>query len=618
MDPTKASGYEEDKSQKANEELMDWLLATKAESEAFRKMLEARAARNMRLVKGMPVEEKNEVSNVRKRRKMQFRKIWSSGYRILASLFQAFLQDPETVRYEGRDEDTDPYAAKVLQKMVEYYRDRMRNIRDLFLQTMWCFQDIINIGSCAGKLFWRYNEERNIDEPVFRAYPLEQVFFDWSAYLPNEMQYAYFENYMTKEMMEDEGFDKTAIEKAVVCKVPVSELRAVRYYNAQDPLRKEVIDTEYPKPGTGTEAVKENILQRYKVVECFYRRHGKVFFCVLNPEGRAWLKKPMLSVYGDDIPAVHGFMLLEAHKLTPEGLPEPLEGPQESVNHTINVRKDNVELAMKMRPVVERGMNVDLQSLMNHRSGGPIMTDDMNAIRFERPPDVTQSSYTEVASDLGIIDEMSGVTAGKRGQDESQKATVAQINLSEGNAKIDLFIATVGETFIRRFYYLLGKHVQKFATDEKVFRVCNEKIQREDPKMAGKQFVYDIDFDADVIVEVGAGTVGRQLQLNQGMMFLDKAIQSNNITVLMLKNGVIPQEQAEIINVAKILLDMAPKIGYKNAKEYVIKVNPPQQQQPAPGANTTQNAEGANAPQPNAQGGDDLSGVINQITGGAQ
>jgi hypothetical protein len=619
MNPENHKSVTNDKPPVATDELMQWLINMGTAADLERDRYEYRAARNMRLVKGLPVEDQSIVSNVRKRRKLYFRKIWSAGYRILASFYQAFLQDLNQVKFEGRDEDKDPAAAKVLQKLVEYYRDRLMRTRSLFVQFMWNFLDIIFLGDTNGKLYWKYNEETGDDYLDYKAYPMEQVGRDWAAVIPDEMRFCYFDNYLVKDALEEQGYDETAVKNAAPCSMPTSPLRAVRYFKSSDPMSSPNVNatTNYPESGTGSQPPADQHRQLYRVREFFYRKQNKLYSCVINPEGRVWFKKPtrwLLKHY----PLITGSMLLEAHKASGEGIPEVGEGPQESLNYNLNIRKDNVDMALRVRPVYDRDANVDIAALLDHRTGLPIGVDgDVNsAVKFDRPPDVTQSSYMEGNQDIGILDEYYGTNPTKMGNSSADKATVAQINLSEGNAKIDLFIATTAETFFRQWYYVAAELVSVCCTDEKAIRIANEALRREDPKAFGAagQVIYDLeDLNLDIIVQVGAGTVGRQVQNQLTTNFIGQAIQANQMTALALKAG-IQAPGLTFINVTKLLIDQAPQVGIKNVKDYEIPVSPPPQQ----GDPAAQHAQGTEAPQPNADNG--MGDVMSQIlpNGGGQ
>jgi hypothetical protein len=607
LDPTQhhSTDTDDNKKEKATPELMTWLIDLRSGAELQRSRYEYRAARNMRLVKGLPVEDQSIVSNVRKRRKLYFRRIWSAGYRIMASMYRAFLQDLNQFRLEGRDDDEDPRKAKVLQKVVEYYRDRLMRRSSLFVQFMWNFFDIIFLGNTFGKMWWTYNEETGADHLSYKAYPPEQVGCDWTATIPSEMRFYYFDNYLTKDQIEEdyEGIAKSDVNDLMPCSVSISPLRAVRYFKGSDPLMnpQDNPDTSYPESGSGAQPPQQEVSKLYRVTEFFYKKKGKRYFCVVNPEGKVYLKEPAVSPYGDVDTLITGQMLLESHKAWPEGIPEPGEGPQESLNYNLNVRKDNVDMALRVRPVYDRDANVDIAALLDHKTGLPIGVDgDVNAaLKFDRPPDVTQSSYVEGNQDMAMLDDYYGTTPTKVGNTNVDKTGVAQINQFEGDAKHDLFIATVGETFFRQWYYTAAQMCAKFCTDEKVLRIANEALRKEDPEHKGT--IYDLeDLDLDVVVLVGAGTVSRQARLQQYSAFINQAIQSNNVMALMIKNG-IQVPDATLLNVTKIMIDMAPELGFKNIKDYEIPLGGPAPEQGAPADTANQQAAGATAQQPNSQ-----------------
>ena len=113
-----------------------WQSKSKADVSAYQQ----RWADNLRLMKGVWAPEEKTRSEVRGRSKLFFRKIWSTVWRLMASMYNAFLRDPDQVRLQGRmGNDQDVHKAGVLQVMAEYHRDRMYRTQDLFLQHLWGF-----------------------------------------------------------------------------------------------------------------------------------------------------------------------------------------------------------------------------------------------------------------------------------------------------------------------------------------------------------------------------------------------------------------------------------------------------------------------------------------------
>lgn len=543
----------------------------KMESEDLRRKYDYRWAKNLKLVKGVFREPEQGKSKVRDRDKIFFRKIWSTIWRLTASMYSAFLKDPDTFKIEGRDTINDPAKAKILQSMVEYRRDKMANRNNLFLKFIWAFQDIFNYGWCAGKMCWVYREGIK-DEPQFILYAPEQCFPDMAAETSDDMRYVHFLNYMTKDEMESYGYDN--LDQAQSSSVESSIVRQARNIFGTDPLQNPGTN-EYPSSGRYQDDMKDQQVRRYKVYESFWHEDGEMKYGISN-DFRIWLKKPEVSKYGDRIPAIFGTCLTESHKLFGEGFPEPLEGPQESYNYILNMRKDNVALALTGHTFVSRWGGVDLQSLVNRRSGGYTIMDDVNnSVRHEQVPDVTQSSYMEAGADDAMMQEISGVTAGKVGMERAEKATVAQINFTESNAKIDLYIAMVGETFIKNFYLELARQIQMFETDENVYRIANNKL-RQETGIPYANDIYDLDFEADCIINVGVGTVGRDMEVKQILLAMDRAIMTMQSVANLMKMGATPPEGIKIPNVAKFFETLLPKIGLKNIKEYFITIPPPQ------------------------------------------
>lgn len=558
-----------------------------------------RWASNTRLMKGIWDQNEKSKSTVRNRSKLFFRKIWSTVWRLTASLYNAYLRDPDQVKITGRmGNDDDVHKAGVLQVMVEYYRDRMFRVYDLFIQFIWAFQNILTYGWCVGLFSWEYNKAKKIDCPRFTIFAPERVFPDMTATLEHEMKFIIFESYHSKDELK--AMNCKNVDEIVPSQPENSPLRSARFSNTSDPLQNPG-DKEYPRPGRynegGTEKQEDKGL--CKVWQCFYKEGGKIKYCITDG-GDIELKAPEDSKYGEQYPIVMGLCLTEAHKLIGEGWPEPLEGPQVSLNDDINRRKDNVALSMNKHTIVSRFGNVDLSSLINSRPGGVTLADDVNAVKEREMSDVTQSAYVEASADEGMMQEMSGVTPSKQGMESAAKATVAQINLQESNAKIDLFVALVGETFIKRFYLKLIYLIQRFSTDEDLMRVAN-KTYRLKNQMNYIRMPYDVDsvdeFDADVIVDVGIGTVNRDNAIKEILLAMDKAVMANQSLIALVSTGAVPMQQIRLFDTTKFMEQLLPKIGVKNYQDYFFDVQ---------------------APPPDAENGGDGSGPMASLSGALQ
>ena len=192
----------------------------------------------------------------------------------------------------------------------------------------------------------------------------------------------------------------------------------------------------------------------------------------------------------------------------------------------------------------------------------------------------------------------------------SDKATVAQINYSEANAKIDLFIALVGETYMRDFYTQLACLIQKFETDEKVYRIANDRF-RKDKQSPYAEEVYDIDIEADCIINVGMGTVGRDMELKQTFLAMDRAMMSNQSLIQLVSIGAAPPTGIRLFDTTTFMEDILPKLGHKDINKYFIQVQNAPQQGTEGGMN--QGLAGQSAPQQ----GDGNMGIDNMLQMGS-
>lgn len=601
---------------KKDPDLIEKLRAYRTESTGYREqVLEPKWSKSLRLLKGIPIEEESSRSKVRGKHKIYFRKVWSSAIRLLASFHQAFLQDKNRFKIHGRDDGADATRAKVLEVMTRYRLEWLMRRRNAYVKLLWALMGCISPGFAVIKQVWKFNKELEIDEPDFSVYPLEQVCLDW----PNltygnihDMRFVMFDNYFTRETMEENGYEN--IHKVTETTVPQSELQQARFSDSQDPYGSHQpqssisdysngsVGNNYPKSGATVEG-RNPYLSKYLCTEVFWKKDAKIYYCVFNPETGVYLVEPMPSPYGREYPIALGSMLIDPHKPVPEGITEVVEGPQEALNQTINMRFDNVALSMHGGFIYSRFAGIDKQSLRNIGPGFTVAANDVNGIQPLKVPDVTQSAYAESSQFMQMIEEETGVNPTKNGTSDVTKATVANINLTEANAKHDLFMSIVGQTLFQQFMYNLARHIQMFETDERVYRVANEELRKEGLTPDKYDNVYDIEFDFDLEVDVGLTEVSRAARSQRMAAMLDRMLQSNNSVFLMMKSGVqIPDPK--IWNIPEMTAELMPELGFPNIKKFLVPVMPPpppqaEGQQPPSGGPVGQVVEGQNAPQPN-------------------
>ena len=554
-----------------NDKRLKWISNCKSKSSNDRLPYEDRWVRNIKLSKGIPLEDKNTRSEIRNRNKIYFRKVWSVCWRLVAAFNNAFLRDAESFKVTGVDTTDDPRKSAVLLEMMRYRHRQMMRKDSLFIKHIWSFFDIVNLGWCAGKLCWEYSD--GSDRPRYISYPTEQVYPDFTADTKSDMKYCIFVNYLTYDEMEEKEYKN--LDKAK--KVGVTNaVRSARNAGSTDPIQNPG-NNEYASSGRYAEnGGEEDRSGLYEIWESFYKEKGKWKLAITHA-GDAFAKDPIDSPYGDWLPLVMGVCLTEPHKLIGEGFPQSMEGPQESYNFNLNMRKDNIALALNKPTFVSRYGNVDLNALANRGPGKAVLTDDINqAVKEMDVQDVTQSSYAESQQDMGMMEDVSGVTAAVNGMGNSDTATETQINLSQGTAKLDLYTGIVGEVYFTDFVAGLGYLIQRFETDEKIFKICQGKLEVETGIIHSD--VYDLDFEADYEISAGIN-VGKESELRQSFLVLDRGAMYNQTQTTLLQMGAVPPDGVKMFNSSAVFEDILKIVGKKDFAKYFVMIPPPPQAQ---------------------------------------
>jgi hypothetical protein len=580
------------------------------EATEMRRERDGRWAKNIRLVRGIWAPEEVERSKVRKRSKIFFRKIWASNWRILAAMHEAFLREADQFRVVSRTGTPEAEEkAEILQLMVEYRRDVMMRSEDLFLQLVWAIMTILDLGWAGAKFCWKYKKDKDgkvvVDRPDFMLYPNEQIYPDLSASLPHKMRYLFFENFLTEEDIREEGWDPEGCEAYGPSESPVRNARNQGLQPDPASFSDTATNQTYPKPGTIDER-KNPLRSRYQVKEVFYREGQEIKMAVYC--GKKVFVQPMTSPYGSRYPGVFGQCLTLAHQLMGEGFPEPQEGPQTSLNVTLNQRKDNVSILMNGESIVDRYANVDLEALRTSRPANIILSDNTQAVMPLPKPDVTQNAWMEAQADASMMDESSGVTPGLQGMDKSQKATTSQINFSNSGAKMGLFISIVAQTFFRDFFTQLAYLIQRFETDEEIFKVANRNYRKKLSEMEKPVRDKDIeeidDFVADVEIQVQPDMTTKEQEVRNLMLAMDRAIMSNQALVPLVQAGVVPSTGINLFNISEFMKPILSKLGYRAFKKFLITIPKSEVPPPAPakGSATDPAAAGANTAQAESPG----------------
>jgi hypothetical protein len=181
----------------------------------------------------------------------------------------------------------------------------------------------------------------------------------------------------------------------------------------------------------------------------------------------------------------------------------------------------------------------------------------MNAIRWEAPPDVTNSSYEEIRALKGDIQEATGASSYIKGMEaEGQTRTASGINMMQAaaSARFNLKVRLIESMFIEKLARMLISLDQQFISKPRVVRIVG---------MKGQEFRQvtpeDVKGNFDFIPTGSVMLTNREVRLQQYLMLkkvfgmdpsvnqytlnkmIFKATGEKNIDELLLKS---PQEIA--------------------------------------------------------------------------
>lgn len=227
---------------------------------------------------------------------------------------------------------------------------------------------------------------------------------------------------------------------------------------------------------------------------------------IMDIEGEDWIwwtlggelmltdPAPMDEVYPYGRPFVMGTGNIEALKVMPAGKPKLLEGLIDEANDLANLRYDNLRLSILRRNLVKRNAGVDIRALTRGTPGGTILMNELDAVKFEAPKDVTKSAYEEqdrlnmdmddltgamdkgtVSSARNLGDTVGGITDAREGSDVLSDFTIRTIILTWAEPVLRMIVDM--ETLYESDAKILAIAAQENdATSLQAFRALQEDV----------------------------------------------------------------------------------------------------------------------------------------------
>lgn len=429
-----------------------------------------------------------------------------------AETANAFFSNEDVVSIAAQnDNDKQQQAsAEIMKELLQY---RLTKTIPWFLTLVGARQDAEVMGICIGKAYWKYSERLREIEKRPRLDPFTSMHMQDEAgeHLHDEYEiYEKVDDHPWVDLVAPENFrfdpgadwrNPVATSPYIIEMIPmyVCDVRAkIESGEWLDVAESSILgstdledDTTRRAREQGRVPGKDNDIARPRDYDICWVREN-----VMRYQGRDWhyytlssagelltMPKPLEDVYFQGVrPWVCGNIVVEAHKTYPSGKVELVRDLQMQANDVVNLRLDNVKLALNPRQFVKSGQGIDPQDLRIFNPGKVVILpgDPRQDITWDRPPEVTASAYQEQDRINIDFDELSGtMTSSSIQANKHVFETAANMEMMQGNAsKIGEYEQRVFvETFVEPLIRQLIKLEQAYETDPVILSIAGQNAK---------------------------------------------------------------------------------------------------------------------------------------------
>lgn len=472
-----------------------------------------------------------------------------------AATAAAFFSNEDVVSITATDDDDkmQQASAEILKSLLQY---RLTKTIPWFLTVMGARQDADVMGICIGKAYWKYAERFSHTEsrphldpetqmPMMDADTGEVMSTDFDVY-DKTQDHPWVDLVAPENIRFDPGADwrnPIATSPYLIELIPMyvcdvrQKIEDGEFFNVSDSSLFGATDLDDDTtrrarelqrvPGKDDDAWKPKPFNICWIRENIIRVKGRDWhYFTLGFAGELLTEPtPLEEVYLQGIrPYVCGFVIPEAHKTYPSGKVELIRDLQTETNDVMNLRLDNVKLALNPRQFIAAGQGIDPSDIRRFMPGKVVIMGGKmaprDAVEWDRPPDVTQSAYLEQDRINMDFDELTGdfsnssVNANKQALE-----TFGNMQLMAGDASkiAEYEMRTFTTTFVESILYHLVKLEQAYETDPVVLALAGKDAQLF--QKFGINHITDelLKQELTVKVNVGMGATNPQMKLKNFM-----------------------------------------------------------------------------------------------------
>jgi hypothetical protein len=538
-----------------NEQLLDSIRDFAKNSLMARYIWESIWAQSVYTMQGVYTNGLVRMSDIRGVPQSQFRMSASTLKQLTAAIYTAFLKDKKTVQVipAGNLREDEIYAS-AFDYILEVYADYMRASGHTYEKHQDALEDAFLYGFCIGRFATPLTPGAHITYDVI---PPDRIYMDWKAPSLEQSECIIIEHYFDQgewiEFCESTGYaDDGTVTMQVVRE---SELRMARLNMPTNRIM------EFPS------IVAENL--KYVVWECYIRlgSHWNIIYIdnLCNVAFTPLRPIPFL-------PFVCGYAYYVAHRCIGDMLAAWTADAEGVYNAILNGRLDNLDLSMNPPMLYPPDCNLDIASIRQNglRAGSAISVDDPSRIKFLETPNVTQTAYTEASVAEGILRNLAGLPDQQVGTSGTPAETVSQIYQTEAK-KIDLLLGTWSETYWEPWHRTLLRMLCLYGPDSLFERAIRSAYGAEKVFSLPLSVSEFRNFDPlRATLYVAHTTYASKEDAKTLMDLTTQAIQSNNASLQLYQQQLIPKDQLTIMDISILFGKALDKLGVKGVSAFVV------------------------------------------------
>ena len=454
----------------------------------------------------------------------------------------AFFSNEDVVNVDALDDD-DPQqkaSADFFKALLQY---RLTKTIPWFLTVVGARQDCDVMGVCIAKTYWRFQQQPTGEKhnnpyldpdtgmPVDSYEPVMKTVCDkpqMDLVAPENFRFDPGSDwrdpintspYLIELIPMRIGDVVAKIETGEWNQVAASALRGSASYGEDSTRRTR--DTGR-MPSKDNDSWKPNDYELIWVHANIVQWNGRdwFFYSLHNSNRLLTDPKPLEQEFFHGVrPYVLGMTSLETHKAYPGSKLEIVSQLQQAANDEWNLRYDNIKLALNPRQIIKTGSGLDANDAIRMMPGKVMLTNDPDKdIKWDRPPDVSQSAFAEQDRINSDFTELVGDNPSAGAQMEQQSATGTHLMSGVADGMTEYELKLFVETFVAPVLQQLIKLEQAYETDPVVLAIAGKSA-----KLVQKYGINEItdnllDQELTMRVNVGIGATNPATRLKNFTM----------------------------------------------------------------------------------------------------